>query len=213
MFCSQISRRIAFLNVNAADNFLPHVWSQASLSSALSTDSGKEKEVSKDDEWGEKGLLIRKAANPSVIEIALKCPTCINRPLENAWCQQCCAFPIRCGVCQEGIRGAAVYCPQCMHGGHLDHIRQWFDQMEQLYCPTGCGCECSSMLKVAAEEADTSESDCDDSLSDHSGPSRIFRSSYSESSAAGDSSDGDEEERVSSAMRHRSGHQKLFQRR
>lgn len=152
------------------------------------------------------------------MSMELKCPTCFDCPLDDNWCSQCSAFSIRCGVCQEGIRGAAIYCPVCLHGGHIDHMRQWFGQLEQAYCPTGCGCECSSHLKPSDQEIDTSDSDSDNSYSDHSGPSRLLRSSYSESSAVDSDEDSSESSDEEGSPMHRSAstthhHQRLFQKR
>lgn len=38
------------------------------------------------------------------------------------------------------ISGLIFVCEYCHHGGHIEHILEWFKQ--NTYCPTGCGCEC-----------------------------------------------------------------------
>ncbi|KRY22076.1 WD repeat-containing protein 24 [Trichinella patagoniensis] len=38
------------------------------------------------------------------------------------------------------IRGLFIWCPGCMHGGHLNHIERWFRSHNS--CPTGCGHKC-----------------------------------------------------------------------
>jgi len=48
-----------------------------------------------------------------------------------------------CAVCGEEVRGLLVACQICGHGGHLDHIRKWFESGNQ-HCPAGCGCICVS---------------------------------------------------------------------
>jgi len=30
----------------------------------------------------------------------------------------------------------------CNHGGHLEHIRNWFVKEKNTYCPAGCNCQC-----------------------------------------------------------------------
>lgn len=189
---------------------MPSVPSQVSLTSLVSTDSGREKEVPKDSFQDETDAFRRKKTKTSDISMSISCPTCSEQDLDNNWCSRCSGFSLRCGICQEGIRGAAVYCPVCLHGGHIDHMRQWFEDMEQPFCPTGCGCDCSAMLKSSEQIIDTTESDSDDSYSDQSGHGRLLQSSYSESSAAesdnSSSSSGDE-----IMANHKSAHQRLFQ--
>ena len=184
-----------------------------SLSSLLSTDSIKDKELSTDDTASSR----RKKTSTNKMSMELKCPTCFDSPRHDNWCSQCSSFSVRCGVCQEGIRGAAIYCPVCLHGGHIDHMRQWFGQLEQGYCPTGCGCECSSHLKPTDQDIEASDSDSDNSYSDHSGPSRLLRSSYSESSAVDSDEESSESSEEDGSPMHRSAstahHQRLFQKR
>ena len=45
-----------------------------------------------------------------------------------------------CSVCHLPVRGLYVWCQGCGHGGHADHLRQWFEGA--LECPTGCGHIC-----------------------------------------------------------------------
>ena len=45
-----------------------------------------------------------------------------------------------CSVCQLAVRGLHVWCQGCGHGGHVDHMREWF--RTSLECPTGCGHQC-----------------------------------------------------------------------
>ena len=35
-----------------------------------------------------------------------------------------------------------VWCQSCRHGGHADHMREWFERHDE--CPvSGCSCRCS----------------------------------------------------------------------
>ncbi|POM67985.1 Hypothetical protein PHPALM_15910 [Phytophthora palmivora] len=42
---------------------------------------------------------------------------------------------------QLPVRGLYVWCPVCAHGGHLDHLTEWF--AHETVCPTGCSHHCS----------------------------------------------------------------------
>ena len=47
-----------------------------------------------------------------------------------------------CVICHSLVQGMVATCPQCYHGGHLYHIREWF--LTSGECPTGCGCKCEN---------------------------------------------------------------------
>jgi len=49
---------------------------------------------------------------------------------------------IRCVVCQLKVTGMTSFCYQCGHGGHIEHMYNWF--LEHDECPTGCGCICGN---------------------------------------------------------------------
>ena len=49
-----------------------------------------------------------------------------------------------CGVCELPVRGSYVWCQGCGHGGHLAHMRSWFET--EVECPTGCGHRCQVRL-------------------------------------------------------------------
>lgn len=38
------------------------------------------------------------------------------------------------------VRGIYVWCQGCAHGGHINHMREWFNGNRQ--CPVGCGHFC-----------------------------------------------------------------------
>lgn len=46
----------------------------------------------------------------------------------------------QCAICCNPVRGACTWCPTCGHGGHVEHIMDWFQTND--VCPTGCGCIC-----------------------------------------------------------------------
>uniref|UniRef100_A0A0K2T6J0 RWD domain-containing protein n=1 Tax=Lepeophtheirus salmonis TaxID=72036 RepID=A0A0K2T6J0_LEPSM len=46
-----------------------------------------------------------------------------------------------CSLCQLPVKGLASSCLVCGHGGHIQHLIQWFTTPETK-CPSGCGCLC-----------------------------------------------------------------------
>ena len=109
-------------------------------------------------------------------------------------------FATCCCVCQQGIRGAAVYCPSCMHGGHPAHIKRWFGDDEQIDCPTGCGCVCSEFMRIedqqgpqsgASTDSDENSSAVENSSSTSAGSDDDGSNSGSGSSGSSSSNDDD----------------------
>ncbi|KAI7850547.1 hypothetical protein BDC45DRAFT_446958 [Circinella umbellata] len=47
---------------------------------------------------------------------------------------------IRCSICHVLVKGILNFCTKCGHGGHSQHLKDWFEQSK--VCPTGCGCVC-----------------------------------------------------------------------
>ncbi|DAZ96278.1 TPA: hypothetical protein N0F65_008311, partial [Lagenidium giganteum] len=58
-----------------------------------------------------------------------------------AICANCNNVATRCSICHLPVRGLYVWCPVCSHGGHLEHMKDWFKQ--ESVCPTGCSHRCS----------------------------------------------------------------------
>lgn len=61
-----------------------------------------------------------------------------------AKCERCGPRPIRCSLCGLGVGGAYVWCQGCGHGGHLQHIYDWFKTNSS--CPAGCLHQCRPQL-------------------------------------------------------------------
>jgi hypothetical protein len=80
----------------------------------------------------------------SGLSLTLLCPTCGSeiQPNNSGFCPHCQDFAFRCSICDMAVRGLCTYCETCHHGGHLNHIVEWFSR-ENAVCPTGCGCHCS----------------------------------------------------------------------
>jgi hypothetical protein len=45
-----------------------------------------------------------------------------------------------CTVCELPVRGLHAWCQGCGHGGHVHHLRSWFEK--HVECPAGCGHRC-----------------------------------------------------------------------
>lgn len=77
------------------------------------------------------------------VSIVIQCPGCdveMDLNKQGNYCQTCQDFPFRCSLCDNAVRGQFTYCSYCKHGGHLDHMTDWFVSYSK--CPTGCGCKC-----------------------------------------------------------------------
>jgi len=54
-------------------------------------------------------------------------------------CRQCRRVSLRCSICELSVRGLLCICIVCGHGGHYEHMKQWFEDNDD--CATGCGCK------------------------------------------------------------------------
>ena len=54
-----------------------------------------------------------------------------------------------CAVCRLPVRGGLFsICLHCDHGGHLAHMRDWFEsEGGRAACPSGCGCACEEIRR------------------------------------------------------------------
>ncbi|KAF9364972.1 hypothetical protein BGX34_011882 [Mortierella sp. NVP85] len=77
-------------------------------------------------------------------QIFNKCFDCENRLYPTYKCDFCqqMRIGIKCTICHISVRGVTSVCLKCAHGGHTEHLREWFVLEKNKVCPTGCGCEC-----------------------------------------------------------------------
>jgi len=82
-----------------------------------------------------------RSTNQRETTVHTSCSTC-NTPLENGWsCKKCKKIVAQCSFCNQKVKGLYVWCQICGHGGHSNHISDWFSVEET--CPsTGCGHRC-----------------------------------------------------------------------
>ncbi|KAF9991561.1 GATOR complex protein wdr59 [Entomortierella chlamydospora] len=73
-----------------------------------------------------------------------KCFECESRLFPSYKCDFCkqMRIGIKCIICHISVRGRTSVCLKCAHGGHTEHLWEWFVQEKNNVCPTGCGCEC-----------------------------------------------------------------------
>uniref|UniRef100_A0A1I7ZEX0 WD_REPEATS_REGION domain-containing protein n=1 Tax=Steinernema glaseri TaxID=37863 RepID=A0A1I7ZEX0_9BILA len=80
--------------------------------------------------------------DPGILQ-ARYCP----RPITNyhaGWPQRP-VSSIICSICQMPCKGQLLTCNYCRHGGHMEHMTDWF--LKQTWCPSGCGCICLIEMK------------------------------------------------------------------
>ncbi|KAH7031811.1 hypothetical protein BKA57DRAFT_478380 [Linnemannia elongata] len=73
-----------------------------------------------------------------------RCFECEKRLYPSYKCDFCkrMRVGIKCTICHISVRGRTSVCLKCAHGGHTEHLWEWFVQEGNGVCPTGCGCEC-----------------------------------------------------------------------
>ncbi|KAL5261058.1 hypothetical protein ACHWQZ_G006940 [Mnemiopsis leidyi] len=59
--------------------------------------------------------------------------------LHNGLCSRCGIVAV-CSLCRITVKGLYIWCQGCCHGGHPDHMRQWFQR--NVLCPAACGHAC-----------------------------------------------------------------------
>eukprot|EP01102_Stenamoeba_stenopodia_P018933 TRINITY_DN7028_c0_g1_i1.p1 TRINITY_DN7028_c0_g1~~TRINITY_DN7028_c0_g1_i1.p1 ORF type:complete len:798 (-),score=135.63 TRINITY_DN7028_c0_g1_i1:38-2431(-) len=72
------------------------------------------------------------------------CPFCLKPLLgpNPVWaCENCKKITSSCVICHQPVKGVFVWCQGCGHGGHANHISQWFSKEKR--CPSGCGHICT----------------------------------------------------------------------
>ena len=62
------------------------------------------------------------------------------------YCGYCGSGMSVCSVCELLVRGLYVWCQGCGHGGHAEHMADWFSTSR--VCPTGCMHRCVDELVI-----------------------------------------------------------------
>jgi len=81
--------------------------------------------------------------NQNSTNVHMQCGGCDKAilPSNCGWyCKNCKKFAQVCTICHVPVKGLYTWCQGCGHGGHLFHLKEWFDR--KTLCPTGCGHKC-----------------------------------------------------------------------
>uniref|UniRef100_A0A3P9KZL8 WD repeat domain 59 n=1 Tax=Oryzias latipes TaxID=8090 RepID=A0A3P9KZL8_ORYLA len=73
------------------------------------------------------------------IEFGVYCCHCRSQA-RGTQCAVCKHLTFQCAVCHVAVRGSSNFCLSCGHGGHTNHMMDWFRRQDE--CPAGCGCHC-----------------------------------------------------------------------
>ncbi|KAG8231519.1 hypothetical protein J437_LFUL011557, partial [Ladona fulva] len=73
------------------------------------------------------------------VEFVSDCQHC-SQTVRAAHCLYCKRLSLLCVICHVSVRGCSNFCLVCGHGGHMNHMNDWFAQ--EGLCPSGCGCRC-----------------------------------------------------------------------
>jgi len=61
---------------------------------------------------------------------------------DNYYCKNCNRMPFVCSICKIPVKKLSLFCNKCGHGGHTNHMMNWFQT--EISCPTpGCSCTCA----------------------------------------------------------------------
>ncbi|CAH1725138.1 GATOR complex protein WDR59 [Aphis gossypii] len=94
-----------------------------------------------DQQTSVKKFLKQQTQKSSVFfyKFIVECLKC-NDSVKDGYCVQCQRFSLKCTLCNSTVRGAAHVCLKCGHGGHANHLIQWFSK--ESLCAVNCGCYC-----------------------------------------------------------------------
>ncbi len=66
-------------------------------------------------------------------------------------CKHCRTTLTKCSICHLTVRGLYIWCQGCGHGGHFQHMMEWFQTSK--FCPAGCLHHCASHLVTTTTRA------------------------------------------------------------
>ncbi|XP_014664029.1 PREDICTED: WD repeat-containing protein 24-like [Priapulus caudatus] len=79
--------------------------------------------------------------NQQSTTVRTACNRCGKTLLRSGWlCDKCKGITNSCSVCHHTVRGIYAWCQGCSHGGHLQHLQEWFSKYQ--VCPAACGHMC-----------------------------------------------------------------------
>ncbi|CAN0298577.1 unnamed protein product [Ectocarpus sp. 12 AP-2014] len=78
----------------------------------------------------------------------------------STWCSKCARQASLCAVCDLPVVGLYIECPGCHHGGHADHMMNWFAVSSECpveTCSHVCRPRLTGTLKPAAANGTAAE--------------------------------------------------------
>ncbi|KAI1726397.1 zinc-ribbon, c4HC2 type domain-containing protein [Ditylenchus destructor] len=107
--------------------------------------------------WNAAAAFIKMSYRPKINQISnestfvkmacVKCRAILTK--SSTHCKACNTDSMsvtRCSICEQLVRGVWSSCDYCGHGGHTDHMREWFAKFN--YCPfIGCGHFCQKTVR------------------------------------------------------------------
>lgn len=60
------------------------------------------------------------------VEFVTECSVC-RKVTYSPYCDKCHKSILYCAICRLPVRGSANGCISCGHGGHTEHMMQWFE--------------------------------------------------------------------------------------
>ncbi|XP_050443841.1 GATOR complex protein WDR59 [Adelges cooleyi] len=78
-------------------------------------------------------------SNTVLFKFFVECIKCKSSVIDG-YCSRCQRFNLKCSICNSTVRGAAHVCLVCGHGGHANHLVEWFNT--ETTCAANCGCCC-----------------------------------------------------------------------
>eukprot|EP00941_MAST-03F_sp_MAST-3F-sp1_P002948 g2948.t1 len=103
---------------------------------------------------GDDAIASMNSEATSISSVCAICNTSLDEGgASTGFCPSCKVPSNLCSICQLPTKGLFVWCQGCGHGGHLEHIAEWFLSQEDckggdvktgfsMPCPAGCGHQC-----------------------------------------------------------------------
>eukprot|EP01132_Coremiostelium_polycephalum_P001973 gene1973-2427_t len=104
--------------------------------------------------WTYATEIMKNCSDPAISQMSQKhtsfissCSHCGKTiPQNSLVCEKCTKVASICSICRLPVKGSFVWCQGCGHGGHLQHLKSWFDKND--HCPSGCSHICKPLIKV-----------------------------------------------------------------
>jgi len=97
--------------------------------------------------------LLELVIDTDAISLRIYCYKCHSPCEDGGNCTRCNTVPLRCAICRLVVKGLCLFCCNCGHGGHPEHMESWYNNFGKTIkyannvgavCPVeGCGCVCS----------------------------------------------------------------------